>query len=94
MAEAAHKHERVLKDPKPMVIFQSFGDNSLLLSLRCFVGSIDFRVHTVSELHNTINDRFREAGIGIAFPQRDVHLYSGQPLQVRVMRDGTGNGTV
>jgi potassium efflux system protein len=92
MAEAAQRHERVLKDPKPMVLFLSFGDNSLLLSLRCFVGSIDYRVNTVSELHNTINDRFREAGIGIAFPQRDVHLYTGQPLQVRVVRDVTGAG--
>ncbi len=92
MAEAAQHHERVLKDPKPMVVFQSFGDNSLLLSLRCFVGSIDHRLTTVSELHNTINDRFRDAGIGIAFPQRDLHLYTDRPLQVRVIRDGAGPG--
>jgi potassium efflux system protein len=88
MAEVADRHEHVLKEPKPVVLFQSFGDNSLLLSLRCFVGSIDYRLGTRSELHDLINDRFREAGISIAFPQRDVHLHTDRPLDVRIARDG------
>ena len=88
MAEAAERHEHVLADPKPAVIFQSFGDNSLLLSLRCFVPSIDYRLTTMSELHDTINDKFRDAKIGIAFPQRDVHLFTSQPLDVRIARTG------
>ena len=32
--------------------------------------------------------RFREAGIVIAFPQRDVHLDTLSPLEVRMVRDG------
>jgi len=94
MDETARQHPHVLNDPPPAVLFRSFGDNSLVLSLRCFVPSIEYRLTTVSELHDTINDRFREAGIAIAFPQRDVHLYTRQPLDVRIAREGTEAGPV
>ena len=94
MDEAARRHPHVLQDPQPTVLFRSFGDNSLVLSLRCFVPSIEYRLTTVSELHDTINDHFREAKIGIAFPQRDVHLFTSQPLDVRIAREGTEPGPV
>jgi potassium efflux system protein len=38
----------------------------------------------ISELHQSVNAKFRAAGISIAFPQRDVHLSTAQPLDVRV----------
>jgi len=38
-----------------------------------------------TELRTEINERFNEAGISIAFPQRDVHLDTTQPIPVRVM---------
>ena len=85
--EVAKAHPRVLDDPKPTVTFESFGDNSLSLYLRCFVPSYDYRLSTVSELHSALYDKLREAGIGIAFPQRDVHLSAAQPLPVRILRD-------
>jgi potassium efflux system protein len=87
MIEIAQKHPRVLEDPKPAVSFESFGDNSLMLYLRCFVASYDYRVSTRSELHAMLYEKFREAGIGIAFPQRDVHLSAAEPLPVRMVRD-------
>jgi potassium efflux system protein len=91
MLEAAQAHARVLEDPRPVVSFESFGDNSLVLYLRCFVASYDYRVSTRSELHGAIYERFREEGIGIAFPQRDVHLSAAEPLPVRILReDGEG----
>jgi potassium efflux system protein len=88
MLEVAQDHPRVLEDPRPNVSFESFGDNSLMLYLRCFVASYDYRVATRSELHSTLYERLREAGIGIAFPQRDVHLSAAEPLAVRILRDG------
>jgi potassium efflux system protein len=87
MMEIAQKHPRVLEDPKPAVSFESFGDNSLMLYLRCFVASYDYRVSTRSELHSALYEKLREAGIGIAFPQRDVHLSAAEPLPVRMVRD-------
>ncbi len=87
VAEAADEHERVLKEPKPTVIFDGFGDNALNLTLRCYTGSIDARLPTISDLHQAINDKFAAAGIEIAFPQRDVHLDTAGPLDVRIRRE-------
>jgi len=35
-------------------------------------------------LHQAINDKFREHGISIPYPQRDLHLSAAQPLDVRL----------
>jgi potassium efflux system protein len=85
--EAAEEHEKVLDEPPPSVIFDCFGDNSLNLNLRCFVGAQDERMPTLTELHEAINQRFNDAGISISFPQRDVHLDTSQPLYIRIRRD-------
>ncbi len=82
--EAAEQHERVLDEPAPLVTFDSFGDNALVITLRCYIGSMDYRLLTISELHQSINDRFNEAGIVVAFPQQDVHLDTSQPLEIRL----------
>ncbi|MCP4430702.1 MAG: mechanosensitive ion channel [Gammaproteobacteria bacterium] len=89
--EAAAEHERILDEPPTMVSFEAFGDNSLTIMLRCFVGSMDYWRQTTSELHQSINDKFEAAGIVIAFPQRDIHLNTSQPLDVRIHRvEGDG----
>ena len=82
--ETAEKHERVLDEPPPLVTFDSFGDNALIITLRCFIGSMDLRLITISELNQTINDRFNKAGIEVAYPQQDVHLDTSRPLEVRL----------
>jgi len=84
MREAAEHNERVLSEPKPYVIFTEFGDNTLNLELRCFVGKQEDRMPARTRLHEVINDRFNEQGIEIAFPQHDVHLDTSQPLEVRL----------
>jgi small-conductance mechanosensitive channel len=38
-----------------------------------------------SDVRFRIDDLFREAGIVIAFPQRDVHLDSVKPIEVRLV---------
>jgi potassium efflux system protein len=87
LEEAVNEEERVLKDPAPLLSFEGFGDNSLTLVLRCYLGSMDYRIAVTTALHHAINDKFREHGISIAFPQRDVHLTTAQPLDVRVRQD-------
>ncbi len=85
--EAADENESVLREPGPSVIFESFGDNTLNLVLRCFVGAQDDRMPTLTALHEAIDRKFNEAGIVIAFPQRDVHLDTSRPLEVRISRE-------
>jgi potassium efflux system protein len=87
MNEAALENEHVLAEPAPSIIFAGFGDNSLNLVLRCFVGTQDIRMTTLTQLHEAINRKFNDAGICIAFPQRDVHLDVSEPLEVRIRHD-------
>jgi len=86
LAEAADENDHVLKDPAPLTTFESFGDNSLMLFLRCYLDSLEFRLATTTALHQAISDKFAAAGISIAFPQRDIHLRSSEPLEVRFRR--------
>jgi potassium efflux system protein len=90
--EAARENVNVLAEPAPSIIFEAFGDNALNLVLRCFVGSQDIRITTITQLHEAVNEKFNKAGICIAFPQRDVHLDASKPLDVRIHHDaGAGN---
>jgi potassium efflux system protein len=82
--EAADENERVLDEPSYLVTFDSFDDNAMTIVLRCFISSMDYWRQTTSELHLAINQKFKEAGIVIAFPQRDVHLNATEPLDVRI----------
>lgn len=84
MREAADEHEHVLADPKPGVSFDAFGDNSLTLTLRAFVDDLDHRSATLTDLHKAINRRFEQAGIAMAFPQRDLHFDPSSPLHVTI----------
>ena len=84
MLEVAGSTECIMVDPKPSVTFESFGDNALILVLRCFVESLDNRLGIISNLHEEINRKFNDAGINIAFPQRDLHLNTQKPLDIRI----------
>ncbi len=65
---------RLLAEPAPDVLVYALGDNSVDLGIRCHVGNKDFFA-TKCALMEGIKKGFDEAGIGIPFPQRDVHLY-------------------
>jgi len=82
--EAAVENENVLEDPAPSVHFGSFGNDSLNLELLCYVPNLDVRLPTNTAVHDAIYDKLAEAGITIAFPQRDVHLDLTGPLDLRV----------
>ncbi len=84
MREAAEENEQVLDDPKPVVSFEGFGDNALTLLLRVYIDDLKMRVPTITALHKAINQKFSEAGIVIAFPQRDLHLDTKGPLRVTI----------
>jgi potassium efflux system protein len=87
MGEAAKECDNVLAEPVATIIFGEFGDNSLNLELRCFVASQMIRKLALSQLHEAINEKFNDAGIVIAFPQRDVHLDTSAPFEIRLTKD-------
>ncbi|MEA1989538.1 MAG: mechanosensitive ion channel [Pseudomonadota bacterium] len=88
--EAAQENSKVLTDPEPTVIFDSFGDNSLGLALRGFSDDLENLIIIKSELRNAINDKLNEAGIVVSFPQRDVHLDTSSPLEIYLTKAQAG----
>jgi len=90
LLKVAQEHPKVREDPAPLALFQGFGDNSLNFDLRVFVSELGDRLPVMHELHLAIDREFRKAGITIAFPQRDVHLDTAEPLNIRVVADQNG----
>lgn len=86
--DVARSHPLVLKDPAATVTFDEFGESSLLICLRYFIEELDQRLSADSEMRLEINRRFADAGIVIAFPHRNIHLDTAQPLQVTVVDGG------
>jgi small-conductance mechanosensitive channel len=83
----ANAEPNVLHDPAPMVIFEEFGDSALIFDLYFWgeaTGERDLRVIR-SDLRRKIDSAFREHNISIAFPQRDLHMKTAAPIEVRVI---------
>jgi potassium efflux system protein len=79
LKECALAHPGVMKSPEPQVLFRNFGDSALEFELRAWVADVDTRLQVASDLHQDIDRRFREAGIVIPFPQRDLHVFGVGP---------------
>lgn len=73
----AHEHPEVITDGRatgPKALFMEFGDSALEFELRVRILRIPRRFDVISELNFAIDKQFREAGIQIPFPQRDLHV--------------------
>lgn len=71
----ADQQKGVLKNPKPFVLFDNFGDSSLDFSLHFSINDSFTDPKLKSEIRYKIAAAFKENDISIPFPQRDVHLY-------------------
>ena len=69
------ENKNVLDSPAPRVRFREFGDSSLRFELLCWAREPAVRGLTIHEINSSIYRKFRETGIRIPFPQRDVHIY-------------------
>jgi len=80
LLQCADEHPKILKDPPPTATFDAFGDSALNFTLRVYLGEVPDRLPVINDLHAAVDQKFREAGIEIAFPQRDIHIRSGAEL--------------
>jgi small conductance mechanosensitive channel len=72
-------HPRVLEDPEPNVKLHNLGDSSVDFVVRPWVDTDDYwDVHW--DITREVKMRFDAEGIGIPFPQRDVHIYEEKKL--------------
>jgi small-conductance mechanosensitive channel len=75
LLDVADNEEGVLKSPKPDVLFDEFADSSLNFKLRIWTSTyITTPGLLKSKLYFEIFKKFKEKGIEIPFPQRDLHI--------------------
>ena len=74
-ASAATRVERVLPNPVPICLTKNFGDSSIDLELRIWINDPQNGIANVSsDIYLEIWNSFKENGIQLPFPQRDIHL--------------------
>ena len=76
--EAAQSQSRVLKDPAPRCLVKGFGESAIDLEIRFWIQDADSGVSNIkSEVILEVWRLFREREIQIPYPQRDLHIKSG-----------------
>ena len=89
LLSAGRENPNTLQEPAPTVFLEKFGENSIDFELVVWSSEMSARPRRYrSDLNFAIEQRFREAGIEIAFPQRDLHIRSGV-LKVESLETGT-----
>jgi len=76
MLDVALAHPLVLKEPAPKVYFMDFGDSALDFELRVHSPDLESFLTIKDAMHTGIDQAFRQHGIQIPFPQRDIHIRS------------------
>jgi len=90
LLEVAGHHPDVLHNPGPEILFKGFSDSSLDFRLRVWtITRVQTPLPLASELYFSIFRAFKENGIEIPFPQRDLHLKTVSSA-IRVAHDGEG----
>jgi len=87
MMQALEEEAKVLDRPPPEVLFEDFGDSALVFDGYFWIElrNILDRNRVQSALRFRIDELFHDAGITIAFPQRDVHLDTLSPIEIKMV---------
>jgi len=89
LLQAVTEQADVKTKPHPSIVFEDFGDNSLVFDAYfwCDVGGEKFLREIRSAIRFRVSELFEQNDIVIAFPQRDVHLDTKGPLEIRLQSD-------
>jgi small-conductance mechanosensitive channel len=87
MLSVVRQHDKTVSPPEPVVLFEDFGDSALVFRALFWIvmNRPMEQKRVLSDLRYRLDERFREEGITIAFPQRDVHLDSVGPVAIRLL---------
>ena len=80
---AATSIDRILKVPEPKCLVMEYGDSTVNLELRIWIGDPKNGIGNVKDaVLMAVWDSFHANGIEIAFPQRDLHIKDAIPLKI------------
>lgn len=75
LLRCANVSKRVLRSPKPTVWLRDFGESSVNFEIRVWIRDPEDGIANVrSEVLRAVWDAFKDGGIQIPFPQRDIHM--------------------
>jgi small-conductance mechanosensitive channel len=89
--QSVDEHPDILKEPESVVLFTDFGDSALVFEAYFWIhaaNNMDLR-RVRSDIRFQIDELFRQHGIVIAFPQRDVHIDGSVLIDRRELEPGT-----
>ncbi len=79
LLEVISAHELTLSDPEPSVKVNQLGESSVDFVVRPWCKTSDYWT-VYCDLQKSIKQRLDAEGISIPYPQRDLHLVGGTPL--------------
>jgi MscS family membrane protein len=79
LLKVASENSLVLPEPEPRVRFRGFGDGSLDYELLCWTPHPKDKGRLIHQLGVAVVKAFKEAGIGLPNPQRDIYLHQVPP---------------
>jgi small conductance mechanosensitive channel len=74
VADILAKDERVLEEPETAIFVSELADSSVNFTVRPWTNVADYWGVRFDTLE-AVKKAFDKAGVGIPFPQRDVHIY-------------------
>jgi potassium efflux system protein len=74
LTEVCRANPRVVPEPPPQIYFAVYGDSSLDFTIWVHLRTPSDRIPATHELNSAIFESFRQHGIEIPFPQRDLHI--------------------
>lgn len=70
------QRDRIVKSPPPRVLMQQFSERAVEFRILFWIESMDHMLEMRNEVMNAIFQAFRENGIEIPLPRRDLHIRS------------------
>ncbi|MDX1639420.1 MAG: mechanosensitive ion channel [Balneolaceae bacterium] len=80
LQQVAEENDEVMKSPEPQVHLTGFGDSAWNMQLRGWISDVKDHPKIRNQLNQAIVQKFRDHGVEIPFPQRDLHLRSSVTL--------------
>jgi potassium efflux system protein len=72
--EICATNPRVLSEPAPQIYFSAYGESSLDFTIWVHLRTPNDRIPATHELNSAMFEAFRQAGVEVPFPQRDLFI--------------------